>query len=200
MDRVPIKAQKESLVVLGVDPGLASVGLSIVEYSDGKYEILDSQLITTKKNDSKLCTNLRACVNDQRRYREIYDQLSKFAEPYPLSAVSVEAYTVSVWGKRGGSGGSAWKAAVVYGGVCFWAFCHGIYVAPFLPVDVKSRFCKTKGASKNDVETALREEVKGFSAVIDSYLKTKREHVSDATGHAVLLLEEINRNRVMFSI
>ena len=195
MDRVPVKEQKESLVVLGIDPGLASVGLAIVEFSEGKYRILDSKLIITKKNDSKLCTNLRACVNDQRRYREIYDQLTKFAEPYPLSAISAETYTVT-----GARGGNAWKAAVVYGGVCFWAYCSGIYISPFLPADLKNRFCKTKSASKNAVEEVLREEVVGFNTEIGKYPKTKREHVSDATGHAILLLEEINRNRVMFSI
>lgn len=195
MDRVPIKEQKESLVVLGIDPGFAKVGLSIVEYFSGKVRVLATKLIITEKESKKVRVNLRATIDDQRRYREIYQELISFAEPFALSAIAAEAYTVT-----GARGGNAWKAAVVFGGICFWAMCNGIYIAPFLPLDLKSRFCDVKNASKLDVENALRKEVIGFDVEINKYSKTKREHISDATGHAILLLEEINRNRVMFSI
>jgi len=195
MDRVPVKEQKESLVVLGIDPGFANVGLSIVEYANGKCTVLATKLVTTKKQSKKVCVNLRVNVDDQRRYREIYEEIISFAEPHAISAVSAESYTVT-----GARGGNAWKAAVVFGGICFWAFCNNIYLAPFLPLDLKTRFCKAGNSTKEDVENALRNEVIGFSSEIAKYGKTKQEHISDATGHSILLLEEITRNRVMFSI
>jgi len=189
--RVPIC---EDLVVLGVDPGFATVGLSVVGLFNDNFVLLGSKFIGTKKEDKKLRTNLRANVDDQRRYREIYDQMVEFASPFSLSAISAESYSVS-----GARAGNAWKAAVVYGGVIFWAFCNKIYIAPFMPIDLKKRFCKAGNTGKLDVENALCKEVSSFKEEIAKYGKTKREHIADATGHAVLLLEEIKRNRVMFN-
>lgn len=195
MIRQPIKDEKP-IRVLGVDPGFASTGLSLVSYHGGVFTVLGTNLITTKKQDKKAKVNLRSNMDDLRRIKEIYTQLDRYFRSYSdISAMAVEAYTVS-----GPRAGNAWKAALVYGGVLFYGISKGIYTAPFMPMDVKRRFCVPNGTSKEDVIASLRTTVHGFTNYIDNYPKTKREHVADATAHAVLMIEEILANRVMFGI
>lgn len=193
MIRNPVKDEKP-IKVMGVDPGFASTGVSVVEtLPSGEYRIIDHCLVKTEKRNKKQKSNIRGTVDDVRRMREICNQLGVvFSRNDSVSAIAVEAYTVS-----GPRAGNAWKSALVYGGVLFWGLgMRGVYTAPFLPMDVKRRFGK-KGCSKGDIVSRLRIEVVGFSTAIDSYAKTKQEHISDATAHAILMIEEIKEHRIM---
>ena len=194
MIRQPVK-EESAIMVLGVDPGFANTGLAVVESYSGGFRLIDSELVVTKKADKRSRLNLRSSIDDKKRMFLIYTALENIMKRNPnLNVISVEAYSVS-----GARGGNAWKVALIYGGVMFWGFSHRMYTAPFLPMDVKKRFGK-KNSSKEDIVKSLRKEVDGFSTCIDGYAKIKQEHISDATAHAVLMIEEIQQNRVMFGI
>lgn len=208
MIRIPIKyGRNYSLVVLGVDPGIRTTGLSIVGLDNaGQYCCLGSQYIETKKQDKKSINQLRTNIDDFKRYSEIYQELENLYLSFSgirnqsISAVAVESYTVMgpIFDKKQGKaimGNSAWKSAVVYGGILFWALSKQLYVAPFLPSDIKKRFGK-KDKSKEGIQLAVESDVSNFYEEIRKYSKTKREHVSDATAHAVLLIEEIKKNKI----
>jgi Holliday junction resolvasome RuvABC endonuclease subunit len=206
MIRTPIKyGRNYSLVVLGVDPGIRTTGLSIVGLDNaGQYCCLGSQYIETKKQDKKSINQLRTNIDDFRRYREVYEELEHLYLSHNarlgqiISAVAIESYTVMRYKNQKSEiiiGNNAWKSAVVYGGVLFWALSRQLYVAPFFPNDIKKRFGK-KDKSKEGIQLAVESEVSNFYEEIHKYSKTKREHVSDATAHAVLLIEEIQKNRV----
>jgi Holliday junction resolvasome RuvABC endonuclease subunit len=206
MIRTPIKdGPLYSLIVMGSDPGIRTTGLSVVGLCSNKqYHCLGSRYIETKKQDKKSINQLRTNIDDFRRYKEIYDEIEGFHAslvlPVSISGAAVETYTVMgpIFDKKKNKvimGNSAWKSAVVYGGILFWAFSKQLYVAPFLPSDIKRRFGK-KDKSKDGIQFAVGQEVLGFSNEINKYPKTKREHVSDATAHAVLLIEEILKNRI----
>jgi Holliday junction resolvasome RuvABC endonuclease subunit len=206
MIRIPIKyGRNYSLVVLGVDPGIRTTGLSIVGLDNaGQYCCLGSQYIETKKQDKKSINQLRTNIDDFRRYREVYEELEHLYISHNarlgqiISAVAIESYTVMRYKNQKSEiiiGNNAWKSAVVYGGVLFWALSRQLYVAPFFPNDIKKRFGK-KDKSKEGIQLALESDVSNFYEEIHKYSKTKREHVSDATAHAVLLIEEIRKNKI----
>jgi len=206
MIRTPIRyGMNYSLVVLGVDPGIRTTGLSIVGLDNvGQYYCLGSQYIETKKQDKKSINQLRTNIDDFRRYREVYEELEHLYLSHNaklsqvISAVAIESYTVMRYKNQKSEiiiGNNAWKSAVVYGGVLFWALSRQLYVAPFFPNDIKKRFGK-KDKSKEGIQLAVESEVLSAYEEIHKYSKTKREHVSDATAHAVLLIEEIRKNKI----
>ena len=102
-------------------------------------------------------------------------------------------------GVAGGTAGAA-KTLAVYGGAVFWALTHRLFVAPFLPSDLKRRFCGRQSASKQDVLSGLCQLVDGLEDALSGVTKSKREHVADAAGHAYLALEEIDRMRVVLGL
>lgn len=65
--------------ILGIDPGMAIVGYSIVEYVDEEFKLLHSGSIQTNKNSS-----------DASRLLEIYEDMSKIIEMYEPEVASVE--------------------------------------------------------------------------------------------------------------
>jgi Holliday junction resolvasome RuvABC endonuclease subunit len=133
--------------------------------------------------------------DDQRRYKEIWSELSRIRAMFSPYAIGVEAYRVT-----GARGGNAWKAAVVYGGVIFWAHTTNLYVAPFLPSDLKQRFCGSQKASKENVEESLYSMVDGLETTIQTIPKGQREHVADAAGHALLVMQEVDNHRKMLGL
>jgi hypothetical protein len=140
-------------------------------------------VIRTEKAQGKARTRLRATNDDLARYNELADGLDRIYQDYGRPyAMGVEAYHVA-------PGGGAHKTAMVYGGTIFWGRVRGLFVESFLPSDLKRRFCKKLSASKEDVAAALCDHVIGLPGLIEATPKGLREHICDAVGHAVLMLE-----------
>jgi len=178
-------------VVMGVDPGFASLGVVVIGRPGPKepLQLLYMETVSTEKAKKKERLNLRATNDDQRRYDEIYESLEKIRQCFRPTAVGVEAYHPH---KVAASG---WKTAVVYGGIIFWAKCKDLYCAPYLPQDLKRRFCGNQSGSKVEVASAASSLVLGASVAYLATAKGNREHVGDALGHAILVLEEVDRVR-----
>ena len=199
--RIPIKTKRwvnpDKHVVMGVDPGFGTLGVVVLEKASPEIQpkVLVAKIIETKKADKKLRTNLRVTTDDQRRYKEVWGALCDLYDEYKPYAVGLEAYRVFE-----GRGGNAWKTAVVFGGIIFWAHTLKLYVAPFLPTDLKKFFCNKTSASKKEVEEKLCFLVQGLKEALEDIPKTKREHVADAAGHAYLILEEVEQHRKMLGI
>lgn len=183
-------------VVLGVDPGLAKTGITFLErVGRAKPRVLEVIVLETSPAKKKGSNTLRVTIDDQRRYKEIYTGMSALCQKYNPFAVGVEAYLI---GQQAAS--SAWKTAVVYGGILYYAYSQNMFVAPFLPLDLKRRFAGKKGASKLDVADGLYPLVTGLEDMISVLPKTKREHAVDAAGHAFLVFEEIDKTRELLGI
>lgn len=184
-------------VVMGVDPGFGTGGIVLLEkfHPDFQPKVLHGEIIETSKAAKKERTNLRVTTDDQRRYREIWAKLSEISGTYHPYAVGLEAYRVFE-----GRGGNAWKTAVVYGGIIFWAHTANLYVTPFLPTDLKKRFCGKLSASKEEVEETLCKLIQGLRELLDSNPKGKREHLADAAGHAYLVMEEVAQHRKLLGL
>jgi Holliday junction resolvasome RuvABC endonuclease subunit len=178
-------------VVMGIDPGFASMGVAVIGRSNAgaRIQLLHLGTVSTAKATKKARVNLRATNDDQRRYDEIYDAIEALRQRYRPTAVGVEAYHPYVEAATG------WKTAVVYGGIIFWARASNIYCAPYIPQDLKRRFCGNQSGSKLAVASVVMQLIVGAPEAYLATNKTQREHVGDALGHAVLVLEEIDRVR-----
>ena len=65
--------------ILGIDPGFAITGYSIIDYQGNKFKLIDSGAITTK-----------AGVSFPLRLTKIYDDLTMLINEYKPDAISVE--------------------------------------------------------------------------------------------------------------
>ena len=65
--------------ILGIDPGFAITGYSIIDYQGNKFKLIDSGAVTTKAGES---FPLRLTI--------IYDDLSMIIDEYKPDAISVE--------------------------------------------------------------------------------------------------------------
>ncbi len=65
--------------ILGIDPGFAITGYSIIDYQGNKFKLIDSGAITTK-----------AGVSFPLRLTKIYDDLNMIIDTYKPDAISVE--------------------------------------------------------------------------------------------------------------
>jgi len=185
-------------IVMGVDPGFASGGVAILQRRSpsSPVQAIAVKFLGTAKATKKARNNLRVSADDFRRYKELWSMLEDLRIVHAPYAVGVEAYMPQ--GPRGG--GQASKTLAVYGGVLWWALSRGLFVAPFVPSDLKKRFGGSKSASKEAVEAGLCREVEGLKELIVKIPKTQREHVADAAGHAFLVLEEVYRTKQMLGL
>lgn len=65
--------------ILGIDPGFAITGYSILDYTGNKFRLLDSGAVTTNKD-----------VSFPLRLTKIYDDISMLIDTYKPDAISVE--------------------------------------------------------------------------------------------------------------
>lgn len=65
--------------ILGIDPGFAITGYSIIDYQGNKFKLIDSGAVTTRAGESF-----------PLRLTKIYDDLSMIIDEYKPDAISVE--------------------------------------------------------------------------------------------------------------
>lgn len=65
--------------ILGIDPGFAITGYSIIDYTGNKFKLINSGAVTTKAGESF-----------PYRLTKIYDDLSQIIAEYKPDAISVE--------------------------------------------------------------------------------------------------------------
>ena len=65
--------------ILGIDPGFAITGYSIIDYQGNKFKLIDSGAVTTKAGETF-----------PLRLTKIYDDLSMIIDEYKPDAISVE--------------------------------------------------------------------------------------------------------------
>jgi Holliday junction resolvasome RuvABC endonuclease subunit len=199
-------ATETRLVVMGADPGFASSGIVVLERpAPGMMpKALAARVIKTKKADKKIRTTMRVSADDVRRYREMWGGVHGVYSEFRPHALGVEVFQPGFKAKKGGKqiGGSAGavKTMAVYGGLIFWGLTMNMFVAPFLPGDLKRRFCGKLSASKADMVSEMCQIVTGMEELLAGIPKGQREHVGDAAGHAFLVLEEIDKMRNMLGL
>lgn len=151
-------------------------------------------MLETAKAPKKVMRDLRVAADDQRRLKYYWDQLVAEMKAHQVVAIGVESY--APW--PGQMGGSAWKVGFTYQLAMCAGWAHGVLPMVFRPDDLKRRLLGRNAGTKGAVEAALKALVSGFADALQELPKTKREHVADAVGHAVLAMEEAARMRAMY--
>jgi orotidine-5'-phosphate decarboxylase len=126
----------EPVYVMGVDPGMANVGITVIKLVDpmSPPQAMEARVLHTEKASKKELRSTRMAGDDQRRMLEQWRALGELADQYkPLVVLGVEAY--SPWAGR--MGGNAWKVGLAYQLVCCFAWSRGVQPFVFTSGDLK---------------------------------------------------------------
>lgn len=164
-----------SVLVIGVDPGFANIGVMAVELlSIGAKAKFVSPIITKPGGKKR---NLRQESDDTRRLDIIRIEFSVMLDKIHPQIASFERVP------RLRNATATRQCAL--GWACMWTLCRerNIPVLVFEPEDIKYEVCKDRGASKDDMVKALKGRFPGFKG----WPETKKvEHCADAGAAALL--------------
>lgn len=149
-------------VVAGVDPGLASTGYAVLEFTDGKPKLLEGGIVRTSADDAL-----------EGRLRAIHDALSEvFSEFRPGTVVVEDLYTDY----------RVVKTAVLMGhargAVLLAASANGARVVSYAPSRVKKAMTGNGLATKEQMQRMIQAAL-GLKEV------PRPDHVADAIALAL---------------
>lgn len=184
-----------STLVLGVDPGFASIGFALVRLlPQGSEEVVELGVIRTEKSATKL--NVFASDDNVRRTREltrgIYSLLisgssDEFTRNTQTIAKAICAESMSY--PRNST--NAAKVALCWGVLSSLSELLNVPLVQATPQQVKKLTAGSRSASKVDVQDALAERYgrKCLDGFLSSIPKTLHEHAVDALGVVVSCLD-----------
>lgn len=156
------------MIVLGIDPGFAALGLAVVELGD---VVRVPRCWVERTEPSAKKRSVRQSEDLVRRCRELAVALERaIAEWHPAVAC---AETMS-WPR---DQKAATRVALAWGVIAAILERHGIPLVQASPQEVKKSLCGRKDASKDDVQVAVEGLVE---AVTWPPQKTLIEHAADA--------------------
>ncbi|HHO56103.1 MAG TPA: crossover junction endodeoxyribonuclease RuvC [Trueperaceae bacterium] len=153
--------KKDNLVVLGIDPGLANLGLGVVKQEARAFSHLDSQLVRTYPK-----------TKQSIRLKKLYDACKLLIIKYQPDAMAIEGQFFQ--GQRGVS----FKVGQAVG-VCLLAAAeHNIEAFEYSPRQVKQTLVGTGRADKAQVSYMVR-------AMLSLKQTPESHHVADALALAI---------------
>ena len=125
--------------ILGLDPGIATIGFGLVESGRSKYSLVRCGVITTPAHTSL-----------SSRLEQIYDDLTQLLEAFKPEAVSIEELFFNTNITTG--------IAVAHGRGVILLACQkaGVKIYEYTPLQVKQAVCGYGRAEKSQVMDMVR--------------------------------------------
>ena len=137
--------------VLGIDPGLANMGVCVVELEEQDIRVVQVDVLATQKSSKK--REVLASSDTVRRGREIANELNTVVVRKRPMVLAVEAMSYP----RNAS--SAAKTAISWGVLITIAELFDLPMVQASPQDVKKALCGNRSASKVEVQKALESQI-----------------------------------------
>jgi crossover junction endodeoxyribonuclease RuvC len=168
-------------LVLGLDPGFASLGHTLVELDRERATIKAVGVFRTAKLSTK--QHVLAADDNLRRARDISAFLTTLCGRWDPKAICAESMSFP----RNAS--AAAKVAMAWGTIAACSDRLGIPVVQASPQHVKLAVCGRKDASKEDVQAALRQRFPELPGFLDKTPTGQLEHPYDAVGAVVACMD-----------
>ena len=179
----------KSVHLLGLDPGLATMGWTVIEFTPTGDKFVEAGVLRTEKSDKKRV--VLASDDNLRRAREAADKLYYLFQTYQFSAICAESMSFPR------SSSAAAKVAMVWGALAMLTAVHPISVVQASPQEVKKHLCGKRDASKEEVEAEVKKRYPTMEAALADVPKSFREHPYDA---AAVLLTAMDKSELIRAI
>jgi crossover junction endodeoxyribonuclease RuvC len=134
--------------VLGIDPGFASIGYSVVDVLEDRLAVISMGVIRTEKSSKK--TGIRASDDNLNRAKEISRELATLIDHHHITVICAETMSYP----RNAS--AAAKMAMCWGVLATLADRYNLPITQASPQEIKKAVCGKKDASKEEVQEAVR--------------------------------------------
>lgn len=149
------------MIILGIDPGFAIVGLGVVEYKGNKFNVIDYFAVTTK-----------AGLPIEERLKMIYDGINEAIQKYKPDAMSVEELFFNNNAKTAIQVGQA-RGVILLAGVN-----NNIPIFEYTPLQVKQSVVGYGRAEKKQIQQMVK-------AILGLKDVPKPDDVADALALAI---------------
>ncbi len=163
------------MIILGIDPGIATVGYGIVEYNGNSFRAVDYGAIITP-----------AKLPLQRRLRMIYEEVSRLIERHKPDAMAVEELFFNTNAK------TAISVAHGRGVVLLAAMLGNIEAFEYTPLQVKQATTGYGRADKNQVQQMVK-------IMLNLNAVPKPDDAADALAVAICHGHSANYNHILNS-
>jgi Holliday junction resolvasome RuvABC endonuclease subunit len=179
--------------VMGIDPGIAFCGVSVleVEIANPKPRCLALELMRTSKQTLDPKDAVPGVTDDDRRIEMMQKALSSYLTSWQPTVVAMELYR-----PFGAPNSSGWKTALVYGLISGMVRAHGAWLLSFTPQAMKKKVTGIPAGKKEAVIERVSGIVTGSKSLLDYFPKGQREHLADATGHALLGMDSALKRKL----
>ena len=154
-------AESPTVVVLGIDPGLANTGYGVVLSEGGRLRALDGGVVQTD-----------AAAPQERRLAEIHGAIEELLREHEPAAMALEELYF------GQNVRTAFAVGHARGAVMLAAGQHGIPCASYTPQTVKGAVCGSGAAGKEQVARMVK-------ALLGLAEQPRPDHAADALAVAV---------------
>lgn len=172
-----------SVRILGIDPGFANVGWSILDWlpDEKRMLLIEAGVFETKLTPEKKRPGTKS-ADDLRRVGEVSEFLrEKVAFGY-AAGVDVITPEAMSWGTP--NAGTMLRLAMFWGALGAVASEAGIAVVQVPVQTLKKEATGRMTAHKEDVAEALALKVEGLPEVLKATKRTAIEHLADSVGAA----------------
>lgn len=149
------------MIIIGIDPGYAIVGIGVVEYAGNKFRTLEYNTITTP-----------AGMNTVARLKKIYDEMELYIEKYKPDCISIEELFFNSNQK------TAINVAQARGVLLVAAANHNIPISEYTPLQVKQSVTGYGRAQKQQIQQMVK-MILGLNAI------PKPDDAADALALAI---------------
>src|SRR3989344_3594963 len=158
------------MIVLGIDPGTANVGVGVVEKNGKGYQLIHHTCITTEPSEATA-----------DRLRFIYESLTKIISQYQPKMVILESLLFAINAR------SAMAVGKAMGAITLASSNLDIPVVEYTPLQIKKYLCGYGRAKKPEIQKKVMELLK--------LPKIPRpQHAADALAVALTFFENKSKN------
>lgn len=162
------------ICVMGIDPGFANVGWSIVDIDCFPFEVVDVNLFSSVKSSKKL--RVLSANDDFRRMKEMAECLFRVCEEYDVKMICAESFSAPPNARTSNLLSACWG---VLASICQ---SKEIPMSQVSPQIIKRNLCGRMNAKDADLHIELIARYPELKAAVTCVAKSKREHLFDSVG------------------
>ncbi len=160
--------------VLGIDPGFANIGWSILDVDPNPFAVIRVGLIVTAPSPRKL--RVLQSSDDHRRAKEIAVALRTLIVEHNVKLICAEGFSAPPSKRTANRLASCWG---ILGSLCTEFELPMSQVSPQM---LKRKLCGRMKVSDEELHDEVQRRYPELELLTECVAKTKREHLFDAVG------------------
>lgn len=170
----------KSIFLLGIDPGFANLGYSILELTASWKKLQVAGVLCTEKSDKK--RKVLAADDNVRRARQIAAVLENLVQTNSVSVICAESMSFP----RNAS--AAAKMAMSWGIIASITERLRLPLLQVSPQELKMAVCGKKSATKEEVQASIKRQL-SVEKFLSGTARSLHEHAYDSVGATLACLD-----------